>query len=160
MLNTVDYIILGVVLVFGIWGAIKGLIEEVARKFGYFAGLLVALMFTKALEGVFVSSLEWPLWLSAAVSYIVLFLAGYILIKILGNILQNIFEEAHLTALDNCLGLLLGLFEGIVIVGLVEILLSHQSIINLQSYFDQSSISNSVIVPVFDWVTTIVHKVF
>lgn len=160
VLSTLDYIIIAVVLVFGIWGAIKGFIEEIARKFGYFAGLVVAFMFTKGLERVFTDNLDLPLWVSAGISYIILFLAGFLLIKGLGNMLQNIFETANLTAVDNLAGLLLGLIEGVVVVGLVEVLLSHQTIVDVRNLIDSSQISSEVIIPVFDWISEIVQKVF
>lgn len=158
--TTADWIIAGIILLFGIWGAIKGLIEEVARKFGYFAGLLVALMFTMPLEKVFIDQFDLPRWLAAASSYILLFIAGYIFIKIIGGILHGVFETANLTAVDNFLGLILGLFEGVVLIGLIQLLLKHQTVFDVQQYFDNSVICSQIIEPVFDWVTTVFHKVF
>lgn len=159
ILSTLDYIIIAVVIVFGIWGAIKGFIEEIARKFGYFAGLVVALMFTKGLSGIFEDSFDLPLWLASGLSYIILFLAGFLLIKALGNMLQNIFETANLNAVDNLAGLILGLVEGVVVVGFIEVLLSHQTIIDVRYMIDMSPISSQVIIPVFDWISEIVQKV-
>lgn len=159
-LTTVDYIIIGLVLVGGIWGAIKGLIEEVARKFGYVCGLLVALMFTKSFSPVFVENLDFPLWLASCCSYVLLFLAGYLVVKLLGKILQTIFETANLTAVDNILGFIIGVFEAIAVIGVLEILFQHQTFFNFERYFDESIISTKVILPFCNWLTTLVHKVF
>lgn len=153
-MNNLDYIIIGFVVVGGVWGAIKGFIDEISDKFGYVLGLVVSLMFTVLLSPVFQSKLELPVWLASFLSYIILFLAGFIVMKLLGRVLEGITETAHLGWVNNTCGLVLGLLEAVVIVGLVESVLLNQSFINITKFTDGSIVSQKVILPVFKAVST------
>lgn len=136
-------------MVGGIWGAIKGFIEEVSQKFGYVNGFIVATMFTIAFSKVFKEKFDFPQWFAAFLAYFILFMVGYLLIKGLGAILENIFETAKLTSLNNFLGFLLGFIEAIIVIGVLETVLSYQNLFNVSSLFEGSIISSSVILPVF-----------
>lgn len=157
-LTVLDYIVLALVAVGGIWGAIKGFIEELSNKFGYVAGFAVALMFSNYLIPVLDDKFQLPPWLNACLSYVILFVAGFLVIKMIGSILQNIFDTANLTSIDNIAGFIIGVAEAIVLIGLVETLLSHQSLIDLNSYFEQSVISQKLIFPVFNWTSKTVQE--
>lgn len=156
--NTLDYIIFILVTVGAVWGAIKGLVEELSQKFGYVLGFIVALMFSYALIPVFETNLGWPRWCAAAVSYFIFFMAGYIGMKLLGNIISEICKTANVTAVDHLLGFVLGFFESILIIGLLITLLSHQQLIDLSDKIAGSFMCNRLIMPVFNWLASLVHK--
>lgn len=157
-LNTVDYIIIALLLLGGIQGAIKGFLEEFSQKFGLIVGFIVALMFTVALSPVFETRLGLPVWLSACLSYVSLFLAGYLIMKLIGTVLQAIFQSANLDFVDDFFGFVLGLFEMIIVIGFLVVLLSHQKLIDLNSYFDTSLLCNKLIVPFFNALSGLVQK--
>ncbi len=146
-LTTLDYILFGLFMIGGIWGAIKGFMEEVSSKFGYIVGFIVALMFTHLLVPVFEDKLGLPLWISAWVSYFLLFMAGYLIMKALGGILSNITETAHLTVVDHLLGFLLGLIEAFVMLAAIEYMMGFQNLFNLQHLFEESLFSSRLIMP-------------
>lgn len=154
MLNTVDWIIIVVGAIMAIWGAIKGFIEEFAQKSGYIAGITVALMFTKAVYPIIEDNLHIPAWVCSLISYVGLFIIGFLLIKMLGVMIKRITDTARISFLDNILGFFLGLVEAVLVVGIIESLLAYQSLFNLSEAFSQSLISSKVIMPLFKIVTT------
>lgn len=154
MLNTVDWIIIVLCAIGAIWGAIKGFIEEFAQKSGYIAGILVALMFTKAVYPALEDSLHLPVWVCSLIAYVGLFAVGFMLIRMLGTMLKKITDTARISFLDNIFGFMLGLAESIVVIGIFEILLSYQSLFDLSKVFSQSFFSSRVIMPLFNIVST------
>ncbi|MCF0238484.1 MAG: CvpA family protein, partial [Sphaerochaetaceae bacterium] len=138
VLNTLDYILFVIAMIGGIWGAIKGFIQEIATKFGYVVGFGLGLMFTSVLSPVFIKNFGFPNWFAAFVSYFIIFVAGYLLIKILGNVLDKITDTANLNFVDNILGFFIGLIETLIIIGFVEFILENQSLIPLKDVMDGS----------------------
>jgi len=154
MLNTVDWIIIVLCAIGAIWGAIKGFIDEFSQKSGYIAGITVALMFTKAVYPIIEDNLHIPGWVCSLISYVGLFVIGFILIKMLGIMIKRIVDTARITFIDNILGFFLGLVESILVVGIIESLLAYQNLFDLSSAFSQSLISSKVIMPLFKIVVT------
>ena len=104
ILNTVDYIVIVLVVLGGIKGAIKGFLEELSQKFGLFLGLFASLMFTQTLTPFVQDKLSLPLWVATGLSYVVIFLVGYLLMKFIGSLLQTVFKSSNLEFIDNLLG--------------------------------------------------------
>ena len=154
MLNSVDWIIIVLCAIGAIWGAIKGFIVEFAQKTGYIAGITVALMFTKAVYPAIQDNLNIPGWICSLISYVGLFIVGFMLIKMLGTMIKRIADTAKLTFIDNILGFVLGLVEAILVIGIIESLLAYQELFDLRAAFSQSLISTKVIMPLFNIVTT------
>lgn len=152
-LTVLDYIIITFALVCSIWASIRGFIDEISSKFGYLLGLVVSLMFTKALTVLIVENSGLPYLLCSFVSYVALFIVGFYLMKFLGYMLKTIADSAHIGSLDNVLGFILGLAEAVLIVGLIETLLKNQSLIDVRSYLRSSYLSSEFIGPVFTRVS-------
>lgn len=146
-LTTMDYILFVIFMVGGIWGAIKGFIEEVSTKFGYVLGLVVALMFTHLLAPVFVQKLSFPAWFAAFTSYFAIFIVGYLIMKLFGSILSHIVDTANLNVVDNLLGFFLGLVEAFFLFAVFEYMLSMQNLFNLEKVFSDSLFSSRLILP-------------
>lgn len=150
-LTTIDYILFIVLMIGGLCGAIKGAIDELTRKFGYVLGLLVGFMFTSLLAPVLVENLKFPYWFAAFVSYFVIFMVGYCLMTGIGTALSGISEGSSLEFLDHFLGFVVGLLEAILLVALAEYLLNYQNLFNLKSVFENSFLSNKIILPIGTW---------
>ncbi len=146
-LKTLDYILFVLFMIGGIWGAIKGFMEEVSSKFGYVAGFILALMFTHVLSPVFSEKLGLPGWVAAWASYFLIFMAGYLLMKGFGGIISNITESANLTVVDHLLGFALGLVEAFVLLAAFEYIMGFQNLFNLQHLFEESLFSSRLIMP-------------
>jgi len=147
--NVIDWIIVGLCAIGAIWGAIKGFVDEFSQKSGYIAGLASALMFTKMILPKLVD-LGLPYWLGAFLAYVVLFLAGFLVVKMFGTILKRITDTAGLNFVDNLLGFFLGFAEMVFVVGILETVLNYQTVFDLSKLFNESIISQKIIMPVFD----------
>lgn len=146
-ITALDYVIFILFMVGGIWGAIKGFMDEISTKFGYVFGLLIALMFTHRLSAFFQFKAGFPAWFAAFLSYFTLFVVGYLAMKGLGKILSNIIDSAKLTVVDNVLGFVLGLAEAFLLIAAFEYILGFQNLFNLQKYFDESLFSSKLLLP-------------
>ena len=147
-LSTLDYIIFILFMVGGVWVAMKGFFNELSTKFGYVLGFILALMFTHSLSPVFLNRLGFPSWFSAFISYFLIFIVGYLLMRGFGTVLSNILDTAHLTAVDKFLGFFFGLAEVFLILVAAEFILGYQDLFNLKQVFDESLLSSRLILPV------------
>lgn len=160
ILNTVDYIAIVLLILGGIKGAMKGFLEELAQKFGLVLGLIASLMFTQSAVPFVMDNLTVPLWVATGLSYVVIFILGYLLMKIIGSVLQAIFKNSNLSFIDNLLGFLLGVFEVVLLIGVIIMLIQHQSLINFDQYIDASYLCSNYINPFFNWIAGLVQKAF
>ena len=158
-LTTVDYILFILLMVGGIWGAIKGFLDEVSSKFGFVLGFLLALMYAHLLSPVFVNHLHFPAWVAAFTAYFLIFMAGYVLMKIFGSILSNIVDTAHLSVLDRILGFVLGLVEAFFLIAAFEYILRYQDLFSLGSVFEDSLFSSKLILPFADFFMKTIKSV-
>lgn len=150
-LKTLDYILFVLLMIGGIWGAIKGFIDEVSAKAGYVFGFIFALMFTHSLSPVFVDRLGFPLWLGAFLAYFSIFIVAYLVMMVFGSILSNIVDTANLNVVDNVLGFVLGLAEMFLVLAALEYILGNQYLVNVRPLFDESLFSSRIITPFTDW---------
>ena len=91
-LKTLDYILFVILMVGGIWGAIKGFLDELSSKFGLVLGFVLALMFTHNLSSVFQNKLGFPLWFSAFSSYFLIFIYDFALVKLVYKAILKLFD--------------------------------------------------------------------
>ena len=146
-LTTLDYILFIIFMIGGIWGAIKGFLDEISSKFGYVLGFILALMYTHLLSPVFVDNLGFPLWFASFTAYFIIFVAGYLIMKGFGAILSNIVDTANLSVVDNLLGFFLGLLEAFFLFAAFEYILGYQNLFNLKPVFEESLFSSKLILP-------------
>ncbi len=158
-LKTIDYVIFVLMMIGGIWGALKGFIDEVSSKFGYVLGFVLAAMFTKALASKFIEQFGLPLWFASFVCYFLIFMVGYSALKGLGTALDGIFESANIAIIDNILGFILGVIESILIIGILEMLMNYQSLIDFGTLFTDSFFSSRLIVPLVNWCLSVAEGV-
>lgn len=159
-LNTVDIVLLVLFVIGGIQGAFKGFLEELAQKFGFVFGFVVALMFSKNLSSFVLDKVSVPVWMGCGISYVILFLAGYLFIKIISKIISDIIDSDAANFVDSLLGFVLGLFEMLIVCGALIQLLGHQSLIDLDTYFNGSLINTKFVSPVFKSILSLAHEVF
>ena len=152
-LKTIDYIIFVLLMIGGIWGAIKGFIEEISSKFGF----LLAAMFTKALSNVLIEQMSFPRWFAAFIAYFMIFMAGYSVMKGLGSALGGICETTNIAVVDNLLGFALGVVESILVIGILEMLLKYQNLVDMDSTLSESFFSQRLILPLVEWFKALVE---
>ena len=159
-LNTVDFVLIVLFALGGIQGAFKGFIEELGQKFGFVFGFISSVLFTKPASQLVLKQVDMPLWMACGVSYILLFILGYLLIKALSSIISSIFDSSAATVVDSILGFILGVVEMTVVCTILMQLLRHQTFFDLSEMFGASVLNNKIITPVFKFLTTITEEVF
>ena len=159
-LTTLDYILFIIFMIGGIWGAIKGFLDEISSKFGYVLGFILALMYTHLLSPVFVDNLGFPLWFASFTAYFIIFVAGYLIMKGFGAILSNIVDTANLSVVDNLLGFFLGLLEAFFLFAAFEYILGYQNLFNLKKLFDESLVSRKLIQPFAELCVSTIKNIF
>lgn len=159
-LNTVDLILIVLFVIGGIQGAFKGFIEELGEKFGFVFGFMSSIMFTKSAVGLVLKQIDLPVWAATGLTYVVLFLIGYLLIKAISSIISNIFDSSTANLIDGILGFLLGLFEMMIVCALLIEILNHQSFFDIAQYTNGSVLNNKILSQVYKLLTSVAKEVF
>ena len=113
-----DFIISMILAFFTYKGFKNGFIEEIARLSGIIGGLIIASKFHHLLIPLIRSYFESST-LHIPISYICLFILSNIIISLIAKLLQKFIEIILLGWLNRLLGILLGLFKGFIIIGIV-----------------------------------------
>jgi uncharacterized membrane protein required for colicin V production len=158
-LTVLDYILFIIFMIGGIWGAIKGFLDEISNKFGYVLGFVLALMYTHLLSPVFMDKLGFPKWVAAFAAYFIIFVAGYLIMRGFGAILSNIIDTANLSVVDNLLGFFLGLLEAFCLFAAFEYILGYQNLFNLKKLFDESLFSSKLIQPFANFCVSTIKNI-
>lgn len=127
-MTTLDYFILGILLISSGLGFLRGIIKEILSLIAFIAAFLGALnwgpYFASFLTG-FISL--HPLLLSA-VAYIAVFVVVLLVVGMLNLLLTTLIEKTGLSPADQGLGVLFGFLRGAVIVLALVVLASYTAI--------------------------------
>ncbi|MCL2043284.1 MAG: CvpA family protein [Treponema sp.] len=150
----IDIIIIVIIALFVLRSSAKGFVSEFFSLAAVVFGLLFAILFFRR-AALFISeyfSLEINL-LADIISFVLLFLVVFMIIKFLGVIIKDIITKIKLTGLDRLLGFAYGLAKGIVVVYLLLF------IIRIQPLFNPNIIlGNSSLVELFMRIIHIIPK--
>lgn len=113
--------------VLAIRGLFKGLIRELFSFGALIAGLFIAMALTGNLAGFFNSQIGEHSW-NRGLAFFVIFIVVFLVLKFLEHIILKMMEETAAFGVDKGLGLLLGLFEGIIICALLTYFLDTQAL--------------------------------
>ena len=111
----IDIIFIAIILVFAIVSAIKGFINAIFNKLCWILGLIAAFLFYNMLSVPMMDFVKNQI-ASDILSFLVIFIAVFLFIKIIQTILSKVFDGEIMKGLDRSLGFFFGLVEGIVIV--------------------------------------------
>ncbi len=121
-------------------GALKGFVTETLSVAAIVCGVGAAVVLHKLaagyLDGIWGAS-RW----NQLVAFLAVFVAVYVVAKILEGTLHRLFETLRLQNLDRVLGLILGVVEGVVAVGLVLFLLLWQPFFDAGGLLQASTIT-------------------
>ena len=139
----VDIVFLGIIAVFAIRCAIKGVVSELLSMAALIFGLLASIFFfRKAALLIRLHFMPDIRALPEIISFIVIFLVIFAVIKLLEILLKDIIEGIKLNGPDRFLGFIFGLAEGVLVVCLLLFLLHiqpfiHPGYILRESFFAQ-----------------------
>lgn len=140
--NYIDIIFFIIICIFVLRGLHNGLIKEVASIAALVVGILFAYLF---FQPVAAKLMEWGVKVLAPVlGFVIVFCITYVLIRIMGEVLQTIVAKAFLSSLDKILGGALGFLEGFLIVYILLTLITLQPFEPLKNVLNQSLSKNII----------------
>lgn len=132
-----DIVSLVVILIMAVRAVFRGFIDEFLSMAAVILGLAAALLFTGKVRVLVDKYIHSEFW-SPVAAFLLLFLAVYIIVKILENALNSLIEKVQLEKLDQSLGFFLGVIEGCLVVVLIVFLLEIQPFVEIGSLFNDS----------------------
>jgi membrane protein required for colicin V production len=134
--EVIDIVFALLVIIAAIRGAFRGFVTEVGSMAALILGFGAAIVLYKPVALLLDRQFGASMW-NQLIAFLILFLLGYVLVKLVQRMLQNIIDRLSLDRLDSALGFFLGLAEGLLVVGVVLF------IINWQPFFDPGNLLGS-----------------
>ncbi len=117
-MGAVDLVVLGFILLFAIKGTINGLISEAISILGIILAVLFSYMLYEPLFK-FMQALGLGEQGAAVGAYILGFLIVYVIVLLLGRLVQKTLQMIHLGWVNKILGFTFGLFKGAFIASVI-----------------------------------------
>lgn len=136
--NSVDIIVCILAVIGGIADTLTGFADAFANRSGYLVGFFASLMFTKILGGVLVASFALTPLLGSLIAFVLLFLVGYALMRMVGNLLETALNATGLRAVNGLLGFLWGVVEVLIAAAAILYVLELQNAFDFSSVMDKS----------------------
>ncbi len=143
-MNTLDWILVGIAAVFALRCLFRGFVKEILSAAALVAGGLAGVAFYQPIGELFGKLTGLKTFLEV-IGFVIAFLVAFVVVKLIERALRTTLEALKLGGLDKLLGFLLGAVEGLVIVSLVLILLSRQSLIDLKALLDGSVVARTLL---------------
>jgi len=143
-MNSLDWVLLALLLLAGLRGLMRGMIKELFSVAAPIAGVAAAVFLYKWGSFVLVSRFQLH-FAPEVVACIVLFLAAFLVVKLVATVIREGLEAAELDAVDRGLGFVVGLAEGAVIAALVLIVIQVQPVFDSKKLLDGSTIAKALL---------------
>ena len=124
-LTFIDIIFTVIILVLAIIATAHGFIRELFSKLAVILGIVVSVSFFGKLAP-YMEQVIHNRAVATVVSFLLLFIATYLLVKIVQQLVGAAFRGEILRGLDRTLGFVFGALEGLVVVSLILILVNAQ----------------------------------
>jgi membrane protein required for colicin V production len=116
-----DLIVLLILAVSAFIGFVRGAVREVVTVIAFVISILLAILLLRFTGPLFRHAIH-PDWLASAAALIVIFLAMYIALRVLGaHMTERVKKTRHLGMFDRVVGLGFGLIRALVTLGLFNI---------------------------------------
>lgn len=117
----IDLIFSTVILLFAVLGLINGFVKELFSKIAIILSVFCAVTFSSRLSYVFASLIENRTvdWILA---FLVIFIATFLVVKIIQTLMERISTFSILNSLDKTLGFAFGFLQGLFIIAVFLIL--------------------------------------
>jgi uncharacterized membrane protein required for colicin V production len=133
----IDVVCAAILLAAAIRVAVRGFVAEVFSVGAVVAGLAAAVV-GHPLAARQLGEWWGAGWWNVVVAAVVLFVAGYLLVKLVEAMFEGFFNSLRLQGLDRILGLAMGAAEGLIVVYLLLFLLHVQTVVDTESWFTGS----------------------
>jgi len=121
-MTTFDYMLLGLLLVSGLVGVLRGLIREALSLVIWVAALWCAARFAPQAARLFTTVLDdplWQLWAGRLALFVGVLFAG----SVVAWIVTYFVRRSVITGTDRMLGMLFGIARGVVLAGILALAL-------------------------------------
>jgi membrane protein required for colicin V production len=145
-MNTLDYIIIGIVAVAALRCWFRGIIGEVLSAAALVGGLLAGILFYRPIATWLTTLVDLGSFALPA-GFVLSFAVVFIAVKIIEKSLRGILESFKLDILDRVFGLLFGAVEGLVIVAVLLLVIKYQPVFDTTALLADSTIAG-IILPV------------
>jgi membrane protein required for colicin V production len=118
-MNLIDILVWAILLVFVIKGFLKGLVREVCSLVGLVMGIWAACKYYPALSAAIWPYIHLPHYVSATISFVLIFLIIGLLFFLLGYFLTVIFKFSLLGGINRAGGLIFGFLQGALVLSIL-----------------------------------------
>ena len=150
-MNTVDIIILVLLVPLTIQGLIKGFSTQVAAIVGLLLGVWASFRFSTLLSGWLQPYLAVSPNVLNLVSFVTILIVVIVLLALLGRALKGVLKFAMLGWLDKLLGAVFGLAKGALILGLL--IMAFNAVNTKVPMVKEETLSGSVLYPAMLQIT-------
>ena len=120
-MTVVDYLVLGILAVSAVAGLVRGFLREICSLVTWILAIWLAWHFAAVLEPYMGGRLADPpasTWAARALIFLLVLMLG----AAVGALLSHLVRLSLFSGMDRMLGFLLGLFRGLVVLGVVAII--------------------------------------
>lgn len=120
-MTTLDFLIVAILLVFAVWGLMRGLIGELFSLASWFGALFVGSHFGDLAQPLFEDWISTPA-LRGLLGCLVIGIVAFAVISIAGGLLSRKIQASVFGPIDRMLGALFGAARGVVVVGVLVLI--------------------------------------
>ncbi len=140
-MTTIDWIFSAVVIVLAARCFVRGFVHEVLSVASIAVGILAGLLLSNTVIVQLLPMIKanaLPYQAQYSIAFLLCFIAGFVVMKIIERMLREGLEATSLDVFDRLLGLVLGVVEGFIVVGLFIVILEIQPLVDVSSLLSQS----------------------
>lgn len=117
----VDYAIIGIIVLSGLIGLMRGLVREALSLVAWVAAIWVALKFAHPLAAALEAQIAMPSARLMA-AFALLFVATLIVAALVNYLIAQLVDKTGMSGTDHLLGVLFGVARGVVVVAILVLL--------------------------------------
>ncbi len=147
-MSIMDWVFVAIVVLLAVRCFARGFVRELLSVAAYAVGILAGLMFSNSLIDFAAPKLgiaEWPPTVLYLMAFLVCFVAGFLIMKLIAKLIHEGLEAANLDVFDKVLGLVLGIGEGLIVVSLVLVVLDMQSFLDVDALLSGSLFASTIL---------------
>lgn len=147
-IGILDLVILGICIIWGIVGCLRGFLGEFSHTAGLLCGAFCGLLFTHSLYPIIGRAFpNFPQVIASYLCFLSLTLLGYVTARLIGRALDNLVDAMHLSAVDTILGFFYDFLFAAFFISMIIYILSLQHLYDFSPIFDSSAIITRFIKP-------------
>ena len=143
----IDMVFIVIIVACVLLSVLKGFVSSFFGKATFIVALLLGIFLAPKLD-VFVSNYINIPFLTTVISFLLVFIVSFLVLKVIQLIIKSIFSGEIMGSLDKALGFFWGLFEGLLIVGVICVILIVQPFFDLSELLSNSFFASKIL-PLF-----------